>query len=69
MAKKLTLVPCGFEMSLQECPTGYFLYDKDYVGFKLEYTTSSGKIEAFCDTGEFYHGKGKVIPLKIKWEE
>jgi hypothetical protein len=68
MAKKLVLNPIGWECSLEECPPGAFLYNKQ-VCFKSEYRTSNGAIEAYNSAGEFFCGENKVQPLEYEWEE
>lgn len=70
--KKMMLVPDGFACSIEECPPGPFAYGTgiEYsLGFKSEYKTKQGKIEAYCESGEFYCGEDKVIPLVVRWEE
>ena len=72
--KKLTLIPTGWPCSLEECPPGHFLFDEKYVGFKTEYRTSEGTIEAYNEAGEAHSGRhcpDEVIvqPLEPKWEE
>jgi len=69
MSKILKLVPTDFECSIEECPPGFFLYINKEVGFKSEYTADGGKPEAFCSSGEYYHGTQSVIPLTEVWEE
>jgi hypothetical protein len=38
---------------LEDCPPGPFLYE-NRLGFKSEYRTGTGKIEAFTSSGEFF---------------
>ena len=71
--KRLELTPDGFPCTLAECPPGHFLF-KDHVGFKSEYSTNSGFIEAFNEVGEYFHGDGNgeaklciVQPLQPIW--
>lgn len=65
----LKLMPADFEMTLMECPPGHFLFDGQHVGFKSEYRTEAGKIEAYNEAGEFFCGgeDKKVMPLFPEW--
>ena len=67
MPRKLILKPYDYEMTLEECPPGPFLYESNYLGFKSEYRNDSGSVEAYCESGEFYCGEGLVIPLEGEW--
>lgn len=58
--KRLELKPDGFEMTLEECPPGFFLFEKKYVGFKSEYRTEKGGIEAYNYGGEFFWADAKT---------
>ena len=42
-------------VALVDCPPGFFVWHS-YLCFKSEYRTKSGRIEAYCDTGEFFWG-------------
>ena len=64
--KRLELFPTGFACTLKECPPGPFLHGED-LGFKSEYATDRGEPEAYTEAGEFFHGKGLVIPLEARW--
>lgn len=59
---KIELIPDGFPVPLCECPEGPFLYG-DMVGFKSEYGSNNGKIDAFCESGEYFWG-GTKVPLE-----
>lgn len=69
--KKLVLNPDGWPCTLAECPPGAFLHSEKHLGFKSEYHTSTGKIEAYNEAGEFYCGDPKdlVQPLLPEWLE
>lgn len=73
--KRLVLEPDGWPCTLEECPPGLFLCQKD-ICFKTEYRTEKGNIESYCDSGEFFWGGcstpddvGKIIvqPMKSLW--
>lgn len=66
--KKLVLVPDGWPCSLEECPPGLFLSENKNIGLKSEYRPN-GKVEAFCDSGEYFCGEGQVQPLRYYWED
>ena len=67
--KRLELKPKGiFPCSLEDCPPGFFVSGNG-VGLKSEYRNAKGEIEAFCDSGEFYCGKGEVLPVEAVWIE
>lgn len=59
--RRLMIEPNGWPCTLKECPPGHFTY-RDDLCFKTEYrcaTTASspnGKIEAYCESGEFFVG-------------
>lgn len=65
---RLELKPNGFPCTLEECPPGPFLHGKD-VCFKSEYHSNTGRIEAYCSSGEAYHGTGLIQPLESVWIE
>lgn len=66
--KKLTLVPDGWPCTLEDCPPGPFLF-KNTLCFKSEYRSPKGKVDAYNEAGEYFHGEGPVQPLKAIWEE
>lgn len=69
--KRLVLEPLGWTCRLEEAPCGPFLCNGK-VCFKTEYRRDDGAIEAFCETGEAFHGEGnatEVQPLEPKWQE
>ena len=70
MIKKLVLNPHGWPCTLEDCPPGHFLHE-NIVGFKSEYRTAQHKIEAYCDSGEFFCRDENTIvqPLTASWEE
>lgn len=74
--KKMYLVPNNWNCTIEECPPGPFAFMAEgaegqdvHLGFKSEYRTETGKVEAYNVAGEFFCGEGKVIPLVVKWEE
>lgn len=49
-----------FACTLAECPPGLFLFG-NCLGFKSEYSTNEGKIDAFVvASGEFFWGGAKT---------
>lgn len=74
--KILVLKPEGWSCSLDECPSGLFLYN-DNVCFKTEYHTTDGLVEAYCESGEVFVGGVSskerdnliVQPLVSEWDE
>jgi hypothetical protein len=52
--KQVLIEPDGWPTTLAECPPGPFMFN-DSLCFKSEYRTD-GKIEAFCESGEFFWG-------------
>lgn len=49
-----------FACTLAECPPGLFLFG-DCLGFKSEYRSDTGKVEAFVvDSGEYFWGGAKT---------
>jgi hypothetical protein len=59
MARRLLIAPNGWPCTLAECPPGHFVYQGSLC-FKTEYRCSTtpdrpaGKIEAYCESGEFF---------------
>ena len=53
--KRYVIKPDGWPCTLAACPPGPFVW-QDSLCFKSEYRTPEGKIEAFCDSGEFFYG-------------
>ena len=76
--KRLIVRPHDFEVTLEECPPGLFVYD-NMLGLKTEYAIVGGGTEAYvCTSGEsFWGGAGTsatretllVIPVDWEWEE
>jgi hypothetical protein len=75
--KNLVIKPSQFPCTLAECPPGHFLYGKSLC-FKSEYKDVDGKIEAFCESGEFFVAGTKseeerrgvrVEPVHAVWED
>lgn len=75
--KRLVLQPIGWKCTLNECPPGLFVFDES-VGFKSEYRTNDGNLEAFCKNGEYFwggastqeqRGKNIVQPVNAVWED
>jgi hypothetical protein len=62
--------PSDFPCTLEECNPGHILYN-DKVYFKTEYRNNLGRIEAYCDSGEFFcvGPEAVVTPLIYEWEE
>lgn len=66
--KRLVLVPDGWPCPLSECPPGVFAIE-DRIGFKSEYHTDGNKMEAYCESGEFFASQHVTVqPLVAKWE-
>ncbi len=64
-------------ITLAACPPGLFITDDNAMGFKSEYGTNEGRIDAFClESGEFFWGKPPqsiasqratlVLPIEIE---
>jgi hypothetical protein len=58
--------PCTFS----ECPPGHFVAG-DALCFKSEYTNDAGMPEAYCESGEYYHGASDTVvqPVMAEWKE
>ena len=73
--KRMTLKPDGWFVSVNTCPPGAFAFqygDEWRLGFKSEYRTTNGKVEAFNSAGEFLcidYDEVPVIPLEVECEE
>jgi len=80
--KQLIMEPDGWNCTLEEYPPGFFTAPGGMLGFKSRYMTgdhpSEYRLEAFCDTGEFFHGGAKseeerrqipVSPCTPRWVE
>lgn len=52
--RRLIMKPDGWLCTLKACRPGHFLFDDHYLGFKSEYHTDKGKIEAYNEAGEFF---------------
>lgn len=75
--KKLVLNPNGWPCTLDECPTGLFVFNHS-VCMKTEYKTNNSELEAFNEAGEFFWGgtescvaREKLIvqPVIAEWIE
>lgn len=68
--KKLIAKPNGWPCTLEECPPGLFVYE-DEICFKSEYINEIGKIEAFCESGEYFCKEANITvqPVIVEWEE
>ena len=53
--RQLVMVPEGWPCTLAECRPGHFVFDGQHLGFKSEYQTSTGRIEAFNEAGEYFY--------------
>jgi len=65
MSKTLSIVPYGWPCSLEQCAPGHFVYN-DNLCFKTEYITQQGKLEAYCETGEFFVGGATTEELRCQ---
>ena len=62
-----TIVPDGWPCTLEECPPGPFVSVEypNSLCFKSEYRTPDGRVESYCESGEFFCGKGLVQPVEM----
>jgi len=67
--KRLVLMPNGWACTLEECPPGLFIFNKQ-VCFKSEYH-NNGNVEAFNNSGEYLSINQKEIvqPVDYEWQE
>lgn len=67
--RRLLIEPDGWPCLLAECPAGHFVYE-DQLGFKSEYHGEGNRIEAFCDSGEFFVTQNVMVqPVIARWVE
>lgn len=67
--KKLILKPEGWPCSIEECPPGFFVFNDVHVGFKTEYHSGEGGVQAYNEAGEhFVPRKIMVQPVYPVWE-
>ena len=64
--KTVTLVPDGWECSVEECPPGFFWY-QGQLCFKTEYR-SNGDIEVYNSAGETFMPR-QVTVQPVTYEE
>ncbi len=60
------LEPAGWPCTLAACPPGPFFSEGNHLGFKSEYRTTDGKIEAFNEAGEFFWGGTETADERIQ---
>ena len=72
---KLTLTPAEWPVSVNTCPPGPFAFpynEEWHLGFKTEYRTEKGNVEAYNSVGEYLcidYDETPVIPLRVDCDE